>query len=265
MKPLPLTMSDLQLCIETLSDANSYTLGNRFFVDRTIDYLFRYFSPDVIESSQFSLAIKDGKNGSCLTHSHAQQFKFVHQTLQLWKEIQNQMMKLWICADYDILNTNYQLCNTGQGVNRMQQANAVSTVMHKILNEVKSKVGWWEGLSVVHLGDRDVPNALVFIDKYSQIPRILGPIVQTLDNVDICANGDQAIFLKHFGDAEKTKKTILTDFFKHGFDGSGDDGGSCIDGRLTSCWNWCSQIHKKSYYPIFLLSGFHGFDGSFKK
>ncbi len=31
--------------------------------------------------------------------------------------------------------------------------------------------------------------------------------------------------------------------------------GSCIDGRLTSAWHWCSKIEKKDYYPIFKLAG----------
>lgn len=41
--------------------------------------------------------------------------------------------------------------------------------------------------------------------------------------------------------------------------------GSCIDGRLTSLWNWASQIEKKPYYNLFKLGGFTGFDGDFQK
>ena len=42
------------------------------------------------------------------------------------------------------------------------------------------------------------------------------------------------------------------------------DAGSCIDGRLTSAWNWCSTLSKKPFYHLFHMAGFDGFDGDMK-
>ena len=140
--------------------------------------------------------------------------------------------------------------------------------MSSILRKVQSQLGGWIGLSVVHLGDRDVPNALVFIDKYTQVPRILSPIVRTIQNLESLVKTDKQLreLVDHeYEGIDVSRLVIIRDFFRHGFDGSGDDGGSCIDGRLTSAWNWTALLEKKEYFNLFKLGGFEGFDGSFKR
>ena len=143
--------------------------------------------------------------------------------------------------------------------------------MQGILHRCQAAVGTWVGSSVVHLGDHNVPNALMFIDKYTQVPRILNPVVLVLQEIPKQCQADEKIreyIEQAFGGPELCQKIILADFFRHAFDGSGADNffdaGSCIDGRLTSAWNWCSRVEKKSYYPVFRLCGFVGFDGDFR-
>jgi len=233
-----------------------------------IELLKSNFSPS--SDREWSLDIQRGRGGSMLTHNHRTQYTFVLQTLLLWREIMGNMFALWQMTEEDLLDPSlrYRLCDTGQGLNRMQSAPRVSKKMHHILHKVQSEVGGWVGLSVVHLGDRDVPNALVFIDKYTQVPRILAPIVRTLEKLPDTYASSPAMkkyIDAEFGGLDVLRMAILQDFFRHGFDGSGDDGGSCVDGRLTSCWNWCSRIEKKKYFPGFLITGFTGFDGGFKE
>lgn len=173
-----LPQQDLRLALESLADANAYLVNNRDPVNRMLYYLETIFPYHEPNDEKFSLEITCGQNGSHLSHSHSQQFTFVRQSLTLWREIQHQMFKLWILADEDFLSPGgYRLCNTGQGLQRVQPAPNISRVregffcysnpsqaMSNILGIVQCcNIGGWVGLSVVHLGDRDVPNALVFI------------------------------------------------------------------------------------------------------
>ncbi|GFR42252.1 hypothetical protein Agub_g3147 [Astrephomene gubernaculifera] len=266
-----LSEEEILLCIYSISDNNSYLLFNRDPIDRFIQFFHRYFRPDSHEPG-YSLGIQGGRDGARLTHNHERQYHYVLQSLTLWREISTEMFKLWYLAESDMLRegNSYRLCDTGQGLNRVQSAPQVGRAMHQILHRVQSCIGSWVGSSVVHLGDHNVPNALMFIDKYTQVPRILNPVVAVLEELPkLYRDPNLRQYIDStFGGVEQCRKAILVDFCRHAFDGSGADNffdaGSCIDGRLTSAWNWCSKLEKKSYYHIFKLAGWVGFDGEVK-
>ena len=211
-------------------------------------------------------------------------------------------------AEADFLDPKqpYALRDTGQGLNRMQRCPRVGAAMRDVLHRVQSAEGQWVGSSVVHLGDTNVPNAFTFLDKYTQVSRVLSPIVLVVEGVPKLLRDQPklgAYVTAAFGSEDGLLKAILGDFFRSGFvrraapprvaarllsarlrsplpsphppavkcklknnqDGSGADNffdaGSCIDGRLTSAWEWCSKIDRKPFAPVFRLCSVLGFDG----
>ncbi len=254
-------------CLYSISDNNSYVRSNAAPIGEMKCYLKKYFSSDRVEEG-YSLAIASGAAGARLTHNHERHFNFVLQSLSLWHDIVDDMFHLWCLAEQDLLDTKrtYALKDTGQGLQRVQQSPRIASAMRLAIHHAQQELGSWVGSSVVHLGDTNVPNALTFIDKYTQVPRILAPIVQTLKRIPELAKNPKtaAYFDKAFGGVEKLRKDICYDFFRHGFDGSGADNffdaGSCIDGRLTSAWNWCSALPDKPFFPVFRLAGWSSFD-----
>ena len=83
------------------------------------------------------------------------------------------MFHLWYLAESDLLSENvpYRLRDTGQGLNRVQAAPKTSRMMHAILNRAQRSIGSWVGSSVIHMGDHNVPNALMFIGASFLQPR----------------------------------------------------------------------------------------------
>ncbi|BFZ54272.1 hypothetical protein PYCC9005_001305 [Savitreella phatthalungensis] len=260
-----LPRESLRQCLYSIGDNNAFLRANRDPVQRLRHLLFDHFQPD--EGTE--LAIQAGLRGSRLSHSHSKQFAFVNQSLTLWALVMEHMFELYALVDADLLSRTcrYRLLDTGQGLNRVQACPHISRKMHALLHAAQRTCGGWVGSSAIHLGDINVPNALVFIDKYLQVPRILNPVCTAIARMP--ALGKDPYLSRYledaFGGVDALQRAFLTDFFRHAFDGSGADNnfsaGSCIDGRLTSAWNWCNEIHKKAYHRALLLTDFPGFDG----
>lgn len=165
--------------LDSIADNNSHFTFNVKPVDTAIAMLCKHFDPilppdDLHYSLElasaaprmlrylFSFAAYSQRyfgTGACLAHDHKTQFAFVLQTLSLWREIMADMPRLWFLADLDMLVEHYRFADTGQGYQRLQSCPRVAAEMRRLLKQVQGAVGSpWVGLSVVHLGDRDVPN-----------------------------------------------------------------------------------------------------------
>ena len=150
-----LSEQEIDHVLLSIGDNNSFLASNRDPVDSMILLLQKHFKEDEYDQ-ETDLSIRYGVGGARLSHSHSIQYNYVYQSLVLWREISDEMFKLWSCADGDLLDSNcsYILRDTGQGLNRMQSAPRVGKVMSNILQRAYSKVGGsWIGSSAVHLGD----------------------------------------------------------------------------------------------------------------
>lgn len=265
-----LPADEVRRALYSLGDNNAYLRFSRDACDTMLGLLRHYFDGPG-PAAKNELAILAGRGGARLSHGHTRQYAFVEQSLTLWREITHNMFGLWCMADMDLLDASngYTLRNTGQGLHRVQQAPRVERAMANILRNVQAKTrSGWVGSSVVHIADANVPNGYTFLIKYTHVQELLMPVINVISGLSSLAQKDARVnnlIADAWEDVDGAKRAILRDFFRHAFDGSGADSffsaGSSIDGRMTSAWNWCSKLESKSFYPLFLLSGFTSFDG----
>jgi len=190
------TEADIVRVIDSIGDNKAYRIFNVKPVEQVISLLKRHFRRDRYPEggAQFGLDLSGGgrsnrpapsagylgsgysltnlyegfsmgfnrtPGGAKLSHDHATQFTYVLQSLSFWRETMENMPLLWYYADKDMCSEGYRLCDTGQGYQRVQQCPSVRSIMHRILSKVQNSFRErWVGLSVIHLGDRDVPNGM---------------------------------------------------------------------------------------------------------
>lgn len=206
----------LERVLLSIGDDEALTLAHVRPVERMLALLQANFDPREAGGGH-SLQISSGRNGARLSHSHAAQYAYVHQSLCLWREILSRLSHTWSLAEADLLEgaprgrafhatacmhaftrgrwraakrplagehrraplasgSGYRLRDTGQGMHRVQGAPRVGRFMQAVLVKLQAEAsGGWVGSSAVHLGDNDVPNALVWIDKYTQVRPPLAP------------------------------------------------------------------------------------------
>jgi hypothetical protein len=229
-KSLPSNPDLIKQCLYSIGDNHAFLRVNRDPCDNLIKLLKRMVDP-VTPEPNFSLAIRAGVGGARLSHGHDRQYQYVMQSLSLWREIQHDFFRLWFGCEEDLLSTvnpyrfaflvdliyQNRLRDTGQGLNRIQHSPRTSRLMHQILSSAQSRVGSWVGSSVIHLGDHNVPNSLMLIDKYTQVYRILAPLWTCLTSLQAVCEGDAGVeeyVQNSFGGHEMAIKIIACDFFK---------------------------------------------------
>ena len=93
-------------------------------------------------------------------------------TTKMMKMIRKRTLRVLMITQVIIMGIQKQLGDYVWSESQTQQTTRVCAPVTKVCSTLTRG---WLGLSIVHLGDRDVPNAFFFIDKYSQMPRISGP------------------------------------------------------------------------------------------
>ena len=93
-RTMKLNSEDIHLCLYSICDNNSFLNSNRVPIDKVIGYLQTFFEPSKIQKG-YSLSIISGQDGARLSHNHERQFYFALQSLTLWRDIVDDMFRLW--------------------------------------------------------------------------------------------------------------------------------------------------------------------------